>query len=136
MKAVISILIILLLGAGCAQPQVQPEVTLATLPAEEPTSIPVPETPVTVTVQRIDSTKILITYSGSADADQLIELETTVISSKGSVDIRTMGSRLDTTPVQIGGTDIFRGPYPEVVRVLVNGYFTNGTHVEFLDTRI
>jgi len=98
--------------------------------------IPVPEKHVTATAQRTDSSKILITYDGGPDADQLIELQTTVITSKGSVNIQSMGSRIDTTPVQIGGTDVFQGPYTEPVHVLITGYYVNGTHEDVLDTRI
>jgi hypothetical protein len=134
LKVIFVILLLCILTAGCTQSSVQPVVT--TLPAEVTITNPVPEKPVTVTAQRIDSTKILITYRGRPDADRLIELETTVISSIGSVDIRSMGSRLDTTPVQIGGTDIFSGPYPAKVHVLTTGYFVNGTHQDLLDTWI
>jgi hypothetical protein len=47
-----------------------------------------------------------------------------------------MNSRLDTTPVQRGGTDIFLGPYTEKVHVLITGYFTNGSHQDILDAWI
>jgi hypothetical protein len=86
--------------------------------------------------ERIDSTTILITYVGGPDTDQLIELETTVINSKGSVKIQSMGSRLDTTPVQRGGTDSIHGPFSEEVHVTITGYFFNGTHRDVLDTWI
>jgi hypothetical protein len=138
MKAIFVLLILSLLAAGCTQPSVQPVVTTPPTipPTDVTTNIPVHNKPVVVTAERIDSTKILITYKGGPDADQLIELETTVVTGKGSVNIQSMGSRLDTTPVQIGGTDIFRGPYTEEVHVLITGYFANGTHQDFLDTRI
>jgi len=134
MKDLIVILICLLLAAGCTQPSEQPVVTTRTI--EVTTSLPVHEKHIIATVQRIDSTKILITYEGGPDADQLIDLQTTVITSKGSINIQSMGSRLDTTPVQIGGTDIFQGPYTEQVHVIITVYFINGTHQDILDTRI
>lgn len=134
MKTILVILILLLLIAGCTRPSVQPAATI--FPYEVTKGIPVVENPVTATAIRVDSTMILITYTGGPDADHLIELETTVISSKGSVDIRSMGSRLDTTPVQIGGTDLFQGPYTDEVHVLMTGYFANGTHLDLLDSRI
>ena len=134
MKDLIVILIWLLLAAGCTQPSAQPVVTTPTI--EVTTSLPVHEKYITATLQRIDSTKILITYEGGPDADQLIDLQTTVITSKGSINIQSMGSRLDTTPVQIGGTDIFQGPYTEQVHVIITVYFINGTHQDILDTRI
>jgi hypothetical protein len=132
MKAMI--VIVFLLIAGCTQPVVQSAITT---PSTEPTTtITVLEKPIIATAQRIESTKILITYKGGPDADQLIDLQTTVVTSKGSINIQSMGSRLDTTPVQIGGTDIFQGPYTEQVQVLITGYYFNGTHQDVLDTRI
>ena len=131
MKALFIILICSLLAAGCAQPSVQPVGTPQT--PEAATNIPAPGESIVATALRIDSTKILITYAGGPDAGQLIELETTVIDSRGSVKTQSMNSRLDTTPVQRGGTDIFQGPYTEKVHVLIIGYFTNGTHRDILD---
>jgi hypothetical protein len=134
MKVIIVIVIGFFLIAGCARPAAQPLV--ATSSPQMTPSIPVSEKPIIATAQRIESTKILITYKGGPDADQLIDLQTTVITSKGSINIQSMGSRLDTTPVQIGGTDIFQGPYTEQVHVLITGYFFNGSHQDILDTRI
>lgn len=133
MKPVFLILIVLLAAAGCTTPNAHPPKT--TLPAPV-TPVYTPEKPVSVSAMRFDSTKILITYDGGPDADHLLELETTVITGTGSVYIRSMGSRLDTTPVQIGGTDIFPGPFTGTVHVLTTGYFTNGTHTDILDTWI
>lgn len=81
-------------------------------------------------------TKILITYIGGPDADPLMELDTTVIDSKGKAKTQSMGSRLSTTPQQRGGTDIFQGPYTEKVHVLIIGHFANVTHQDVLDTWI
>lgn len=44
-----------------------------------------------------------------------------------------MDSRADTTPVQIGGTDIFQGPFTDEVRVLTTAYYVNGTPMDVLD---
>lgn len=134
MKTTIIILIFLLLTAGCTQLAAQPVVTIP--PSEVPTRTLVSITPISAKAERIDSTTILITYEGGPDADQLIELETTVINSKGSVKIQSMGSRLDTTPVQRGGTDSIHGPFSEKVHVTITGYFFNGTHQDVLDTWI
>jgi hypothetical protein len=134
MKTIIAIFIGFLLIAGCTQPVVQPVVTTPTF--DVTTNVPAPEKHIIATAQRFESTKILITYKGGTDADQLIELQTTVITSRDSVNIQSMGSRIDTTPVQIGGTDIFQGPYTEPVHVLITGYFVNGTNEDVLDTRI
>ena len=134
MKSPVVILIVLFLTAGCVQPTAPPVDTVS--PAAVSISIPEYDKPISATVERIDSKTILITYEGGADADQLIELETTVINSKGSVTIQSMGSRLDTTPVQRRGTDIIHGPFSEKVHVLITGYFFNGTHQDVLDTWI
>jgi len=134
MKNIIAILIGFLLIAGCTQPAIQPVVTTPSI--EVTTTLPVPEKHIIATAQRFESTKILITYNGGPDADKLIELQTTVITSRNSVNIQSMGSRIDTTPVQMGGTDIFQGPYTEPVHVLITGYYVNGTHEDVLDIRI
>ncbi len=123
------ILIVLLISAGCTRPvpsQTPPVPAAPTPPEPEPL----------VTAERTGDGKVLITFRGSADADRLLELETTVITGSGSVFIRSMGSRLDTTPVQIGATDTFPGPFPGTVRVMTTAYFTNGTPADVLDTRI
>jgi len=97
---------------------------------------PVPEEHAIVSARRYESTKIQITYLGGPDADHLIELQTSVITKIGSVNIQSMGSRSDTTPVKIGGTDIFQGPYTETVHVTSTAYYVNGTHRDVLDVRI
>ena len=109
MKTTIVILVFLLLTAGCTQPAAQPVVTIQ--PSEAPPGTLVHDTPISAKAKSIDSTTILITYEGGPDADQLIELETTVINSKGSAKIQSMGSRLDTAPVQRGGPDSIHGPF-------------------------
>lgn len=134
MKTTSVMLIFLILAAGCTQPTAQPVVTIQ--PTDVPPSTLVYDTSITARAERIDSTKILITYEGGPDADQLVELETTVINSKGSATIQSMGSRLDTTPVQRGGTDIIHGPFSEKVHVTITGYFFNGTHQDILEIRI
>jgi hypothetical protein len=127
-------LIACLLAAGCSTPPEPPAVT--TFPTERDVPAQVPALIPVVTAERIESEKILITYLGAPDADQLFELETTVVTGRGSVHIQSMGSRLDTTPVRIGGTDIFQGPYTGPVHVVIAGYYANGTHRDFLDTSI
>lgn len=133
MRYAFIVVILLLLSAGCIRPAERPAVTTVPVPEIPPAVSP---DPVIVSAQRIDSGRILITYEGGPDADQLLELETTVITGRGSAFIRSMGSRLDTTPVRIGGTDIFPGPFPETVHVLTVAYYTNGSHRDVLDTRV
>jgi hypothetical protein len=134
MRTIFVLLMLFPLTTGCTRPAAATVVT--TLPVEVAPVIPVPDKPVAVTVQKIDSTMILITYGGGPDADHLVELETTIINGKGSVKTQPMGSRLDTTPVQRGGTEIFQESYTEKVHVLIIGYFANGTHQDILDTWI
>jgi len=134
MKPTIVLFICLILLPGCTQPAGPPAITVP--PGEVTAGITVPEKHITATAQKIDSTRILVTYNGSPDADQLIELETTVINNKGSVTIQSMGSRLDTTPVKIGGTDTIKGPFSGQVHVIITGYFFNGTHQDILETWI
>jgi len=72
MKLLLIILIFSFVAAGCSQPSLQPVVTT---PSFEPTIlISAPIEPAVVMAQRIGSTKILITYAGSPDADQFLEL--------------------------------------------------------------
>ena len=134
MKTIHILLIFLIFAAGCIQPAAPPVVTI--LPTDFPPGTLVDDKSLSVRAERIDSTKILITYEGGRDADQLIELETVVINSRGSATIQSMGSRLDTTPVQRGGSDIIHGPFSENVHVTITGYFFNGTHQNILDTWI
>lgn len=134
MKTAIVLLICLVLLPGCTQPAGPPAITLPS--AEVTPGIMVPEKHIIATAQKIDPARILVTYNGGPDADQLIELETTVINNKGSVTIQSMGSRLDTTPVKRGGTDIIKGPFSDRVHVIITGYFFNGTHQDILETWI
>lgn len=134
MKTAIVLLICLILLPGCLQPAVPPAVTVPS--ADVTPGITVPEKHITATAQKIDSTRILVTYNGGPDADQLIELETTIINNKSSVTIQSMGSRLDTTPVKSGGTDMIKGPFSGQVHIIITGYFFNGTHKEILETWI
>jgi predicted small lipoprotein YifL len=134
LKAVLVILMIFLVSAGCTGPVAQPPATILT-PDATP-GITVQEKHPAATAERYQSEKIRITYTGGPDADHLIELQTTVITKIGSVNIQSMGSRVDTTPVQIGGTDIFQGPYADPVHVITTAYYVNGTHEDVLDTWI
>ena len=135
MKAACLMIVLALLGAGCARPAAQPP-AVTTSSADIIIGTPAPEEPDIVTARRYESTKIQITYHGGPDADRLIELQTTVITNVGSVNIQSMGSRADTTPVQVGGTDLFQGPYPDTVHVTTTAYYANGSHRGVLDTRI
>jgi hypothetical protein len=89
---------------------------------------------VVVTVEKPESTKIVVTYTGGGpDADLLVELGTTVTDSRGTGRLQSMGSRLGTTPVQQGATVTISGPFHEPAHVVCTGYFSNGTSRTILD---
>jgi hypothetical protein len=134
MKTAIALVICLILLPGCLQPAGPPAITVS--PVDGTPGITVPENHITATAQKIDSTRILVIYNGGPDADHLIELETAIINNKGSVIIQSMGSRLDTTPVKSGGTDMIKGPFSGQVHVIITGYYFNGTHQDILETWI
>jgi hypothetical protein len=128
-----SIFVILIhsfLIAGCTQPAMRPVVT--TLPTKVTTIIPSMINPSLQQHSRSIQQRSSSRTREGPDADQIIELETTVINSKGSVKTQFMDSRLDTTPVQGGGTAIFQRPYTETARVLIIGPFPDGTHQDIL----
>jgi hypothetical protein len=143
----IIVLIIGVVGAGCIQPAERP-VAAPVTPGEQissPSATTLTVTQVSVIAktksvtafaQKPDATKILVTFSGGPDADQLMEIETTVTDSKRTIRTQSMGSRLGTTPVQTGGKNIFYGPYAEKAHVSIIGYFADGTHQDILDTWI
>jgi archaeal type IV pilus assembly protein PilA len=89
---------------------------------------------VAVTAQKSGSDKIIIIFQGGSDSQQLMELETTVTNSKGTAKTQSMGSRLATTPVQIGGSDTFSGEYQARTHVISIGHFSDGSQQVLLDT--
>lgn len=140
-SAVVTFVFLFLIAAGCTQPSAAPAPVL-TVPDTIPIAVTLPQPTtdiakskmVTAVARKTDPTRIVITYNGGRDADLLMELETTVIDSKGSTRTQSMGSRLGTTPAQSGGSDTFYGPFTEKTHVISIGYFSDGTHQDLLDT--
>ncbi len=131
----------LLLAAGCAQPagfSAEPVTPREeTTDPEELPLAPLPSVTETgngaVIVEKPDSTKIVVTYTGSPDADLLMELSTTVTDSRGTGRLQSMGSRLGTTPVQRGATVTISGPFHEPAHVVCTGSFADGSSRTLLD---
>jgi hypothetical protein len=82
---------------------------------------------VAVTAEKTDDSTIVITYTGGADAGRLLELQTTIVDDRGSVSTQTLGSRLETTPVQRGGTSTFHGSFKSPTHVITVGFFADGS---------
>lgn len=89
---------------------------------------------VAATVERSSDGRIIVTYLGGRDAGLLMELQTSLVDSRGTIATQSMGSRLDTTPVQKGGTTTFSGTYKGRTHVVSVGFFNDGTHQDILDT--
>ena len=131
----------LLLTAGCTQPagfSTKPVTPLEEISdPEDLPQAPLPSVTETgngaVIVEKPDSTKIVVTYTGSPDADRLMELSTTVTDSRGTGRLQSMGSRLGTTPVQRGATVTISGPFHEPAHVICTGYFADGSSRTMLD---
>lgn len=137
------LIFLLLLSAGCTRPAgtlTPPAVQDTPQPVIKIPSVPQPTITnykiVAATAQKPDATKIIITYVGGPDSDQLMELETSITDSTGTLRTRTMGSRLGTTPVENGGTLTIYGPFAEKAHVVVIGHFADGTHKDLQDTWI
>jgi len=113
-----TILSFLLVSCGCTQ-----------LPAGS-SAAPV------VTVTQPDSAHILITYPGSPQTDKLVEMEISVTDSKGQATTKSMGSKQATTPIQYGSEYTFQGSFDGKDRVLITGYFSDGSQKTLIDTTI
>jgi hypothetical protein len=100
----------------------------------EPTAPAVPVKDVSATAERPDDGTVVVTYHGGRDSDQLMELEIVVTDDRGTIRVQSMGSRLDTTPPQNGGSTTFSGPYTQTTHVVATGYFTDGSRAVVLDT--
>lgn len=135
-----AVLVLLLLSAACTQPASPRAVAEPVTPAPEPepvTTPPVtgePAKDVSATAKRPDDGTVVVTYHGGRDSDQLMELEVVVTDDRGTVRVRSMGSRLGTTPPQNGGSTTFTGPFTQKTHVVATGYFTDGSRAVVLDT--
>jgi outer membrane receptor protein involved in Fe transport len=113
-------LVLMLVASGCTQPA-----------SQQQQKIPAP-----VTATRTDSTHLLITYPGSTETRDLLELEITVTDSSGKAQTRSIGDHQSTTPLRFGATQTFTGSYGGNDHVLITGYFLDGSHRTVLDTTL
>jgi hypothetical protein len=114
---------LLLLSSGCTQQ-----------PAGSPAA-PAGETS-EVSVTQPDSSQIVITYPGSTRTDKLVELQISITDSNGRVTTQSMGSRQATTPIPYGSSRTITGAFNGKDRVLVTGYFSDGSQKLIIDTTI
>ncbi len=115
----LAIMALMLLASGCTQPSLQQV-----------------KKPAAVTANQTDSTHILITYSGSSEMANLLELEATVTDSTGKAQTRSIGDRQSTTPLRFGATLPVTGTFTGNDHVLVTGYLMDGSKKIVLDTTI
>ncbi len=92
--------------------------------------------PAPFTVTQTDSTHILISYPGSTDMSNLVELEATVTDSAGKTQTHSVGDHLSTTPLKFGSTIPLTGTFGGNDHVLVTGYFMDGSQKLVLDTTV
>jgi hypothetical protein len=117
--AVVSLLV---LSCGCTQAPVG-------------STAQVDETPA-VTVTQPDSSHIVLTYPGSTRTDKLVELQISITDSTGRVTTQSMGSRQATTPIPYGSSHPITGSFDGKDRVLVTGYFSDGSQKTMIDTTL
>lgn len=123
------LLALVLMTGGCTQP-VLPQLQQAPVSEQQQKAA----APVTVT--RTDTSYITVAYPGTPETITLLELEVTVTDSKGGTQTKSIGSRLSNTPLRYGATLVLTGTFNGNNRVLVTGYFTNGSPKVMLDTTI
>jgi hypothetical protein len=115
----LALLALMIMASGCAQT------------ASQQTKTPAP-----VTATRTDNTHILITYPGSTETSDLLELEITVTDSTGKAQIKSIGDRHSTTPLKFGATQVLTGTFSGNDHVQIIGYFMDSSYNTVLDTTI
>jgi len=115
---IISVLIIF--SCGCSQPALTRQ-----------TNAPSP-----ITVTQPDNSHILISYSGSPETNNLLELEATVTDSTGKVQTKSVGDRYSTTPLRWGATLTLTGNFNGNDHLVVTGYFMDGSQRPLVDTSL
>ncbi|OPX63004.1 MULTISPECIES: hypothetical protein [unclassified Methanoregula] len=93
-------------------------------------------TPSPVAAAQTSSSRIHITYTGSPATTNLLELEATVTDSSGKTQTKSIGDRFSTTPLRFGATLDIDGSFAGNDRLLVTGYFMDGSQQHMLDTTI
>jgi hypothetical protein len=115
----LALVLLMLVASGCTQPASQQQ-----------------KAPSPVTATQIDGSHIKITYPGSTETGTLLELETTVTDSTGKTQTKSIGDRQSTTPLKFGATLTLEGSFNGNDRVLVTGYFLDGSQRLVLDTTL
>ena len=115
----LALLALLLVAGGCTQPSSQQQ-----------------KAPAAVTVTQTDNSHITIAFAGSSDMTMLLELEATITDSTGKTRTRSIGDRHSTTPLKFGATLPVTGTFDGNDRILVTGYFMDGSHRQVLETTI
>jgi hypothetical protein len=114
-----ALLVLLLIFSGCT----------STSPQQS-------KTPAPVTAVQTDSSHIHIAYAGSPDTTTLLELEATITDSAGKTQTKSIGDRYSTTPLRFGATLDLTGSFGGSDRLLVTGYFMDGSQKHVLETTI
>jgi hypothetical protein len=121
--------------AGCTQPAPAPAA-----PAPAPLQIfptPTPEpTPAVVSVEKPDTSHIVITFNGGPDRANIIEIDATVTDNKGESQTQHLGDRLATSPVGGGSKLQFNGLYSGGSRVFISAWYADGSSRQLLDTTV
>lgn len=115
----LALLALMLVASGCTQP-----------------ASPQQNAPAPVTATQTDNTHLLISYPGSTDTTTLLELEITVTDSAGKTQTKSIGDRQSTTPLKFGATLPLAGTFDGDDRVMVTGYFLDGSQRHVLDTTL
>lgn len=89
-----------------------------------------------VTVVKNDSSHLTVRFNGGQGIGPVIELEVAITDSAGKNQVRSIGSRLSTTPLSPGTERIFTGSFSGASRVLVIGYFSDASVKVLLDTTV
>ena len=89
-----------------------------------------------VTVTQPDASHIEITYPAGMQTDVPLELQISITDSTGKVTTQSMGSRLATTPIRFGSSRTITGSFDGKDRVLVTGYFPDGSQKTMIDTTL
>ena len=129
-----ALLAVLLFIAGCtgvpSSPPASPVVTATPLPVTTAEKTP------PVTVERVGSGKLIVHFQGGTGFENLMEIEVTVLDSRGTSKTQSLGTRQATTPVQRYATSTFVGSFTENTHVFAVGYYPNGSRTTLLDAWI
>lgn len=89
-----------------------------------------------VTVTQPDANHIVTKYLGGPNMEKIMEIETSITDSSGRSVTKSIGSRLATTPITIGGTNSIEGAFAGKDHVVVTGFFNDGSRKVLLDTTV